>query len=196
MRYRELTVWTISLLLILSIFYFALEGCDRRKPTGAELEQRKVHLLSLVADPSEIEADYEATTCKLIVTARQSDYSAAAGVNVRFAVVEGTGVVWGDTLTGENGTVTGYFNDTGQPGTASVRATAEGVADTVAITILKVENKLTLSASPPVIYNDDGITKSVIRADLRNRLSQPIVGDTVRLSSTTGFITGFVVTDS
>jgi len=196
MRYRGVTIWTVSLLFILLFFYLAFEACDRRKPTRSEFEEKKVGLLSLVADPSEIEADYEATTCRLIVTARQSDYSAAAGVGVSFSVVEGTGVVWGDTLTGEDGTATGYFNDTGQPGAAWVRAMAEGVADTVTITILAVENNLTLSASSPVIYNDDGITKSVIRGDLRNRLSQPIVGDTVRFSSTRGSITGFAATDS
>jgi hypothetical protein len=196
MRYGKIAIWTTVLLIILLVAYLALEGCDRRKPTRVESEERRVQLLSLVADPSEIEADYEATTSRLTVTARHADHSAAAGVEVYFSIVEGTGVVWGDTATGDNGTATGYFNDIGQPGTASVSATAEGVSDTVTITILQVQNRLTLSASSPVIYNDDGITKSVIRGDLRNRLSQPIVGDTVRFSSTRGFITGFAATDS
>ena len=154
-------------------------------------------VFSLTASPSEIYADNNITTSEIRALIKDNDGYGAPDKSVRFQT--NIGQVTSIAVTDDSGVATAIFADNGEMGNAVIKATIEESFKEVNVTVLPVlpEYVITMTATPSIIYADNNITFSTIKATVVDGIHGfPVIEETVRFRSSLGNIVSQVMTDN
>jgi len=171
-------------------------GCDTRKGDTINYE-----ITSMVINPRSLYADQNLTTnSEVRVTVEDNEGYPATGIPVSFQA--DLGYIQGKVYTNESGVAATHFNDDGRVGMAHITATVEGssssqvLVDSVEIKSnphLKIDR---ISASPGLIYLDNGITSSIIEVRVKDQDGFAATNEDVYFRADIGNIITRVPTDS
>lgn len=159
-------------------------------------------LTDIVINPTTILADNDPLTFASVkARVLDGDDYPVAGETVIFRVAPTStdlGVIEGSAVTDISGIATAKFTDNGMVGDASVTASYNGVTKDGTITIEQVPgiNIISMSANPPVIYSDNNITFSKIRAILKDTDGFAVINQQVQFRTDLGNVIRYATTDS
>lgn len=186
----------VILLAVIIPAILLLTGCDSREGQGINYE-----ITSMSVSPNSLYADKEITTSAQVrVTVEDNQGFAAVGIPVSFEA--DLGYIQGKVYTDDYGVALTSFNDNGLVGMAHISAFIEGnkdhqvMRDSVEVLSnphLKIKR---ITATPGIIYLDNGITFSTIEVLVQDQDGFGATNEDVYFRASIGNIISRVTTDS
>ena len=186
MRYSKLI--TISSLLI-AMLLLTFIGCDKRTFSPDQFE-----IISLTS-PDTLYSGFEGKVEALVVT-KEGVPAEAQTITFKTDV----GVISAKAVTNEFGIAQAtYYHNVADTLVATIEASIQKSKVTTHTTVIPFEGEYgitSLTAQPAMIYADNNVTMSTIRAMVKDKSGVGVVDETVRFSSNIGQVTVFAQTDN
>ncbi|MDP8221475.1 MAG: invasin domain 3-containing protein [Candidatus Stygibacter frigidus] len=167
-----------------------------------DLDSIVYEITSMTVDPTSIYADgIMETYSDITVTVEDEEGYPAQGVAVHFAT--DLGYIQSTINTNQYGIVSTHFDDSGEVGTAHITATifSGGIENQTKQRSVEIKEnpylRITrITATPDIIYLDNGITYSEIEVLVKNEAGFAAIGENVYFRASIGNIIAQIITDS